>query len=83
MRRTVAEKDWSPRPEPWVAVATAPAMPCVSMSPWFSSASPASQSGGPNAATGVPGSAVTRPVAESMPVTPVSRSIRRSVPPVR
>jgi len=83
IRRTVAEKDWCSIPDPWVAVATAPAMPCVSMSPWFPSARPASQSGEPNAPTGVPGSAVTRPVPRSMSVTPFIRFIRTSVPPVR
>ena len=34
--------------DPCVDVATAPAMVCVSMSPWFCSASPASHKGAPN-----------------------------------
>ena len=41
--------------------AMAPAIAWLSMSPWFASASPASQSGSPNAPIGVPGSATTRP----------------------
>ena len=39
--RSVAEKLGSSLPEPCVPVATAPAMACVSMSPWLASASPA------------------------------------------
>ena len=51
--------------EPCVQVPIAPAMPWVSISPWFASARPASHSGGPNAPTVVPGSAVARPVPAS------------------
>ena len=81
-RRRVAEKDGSPRPEPWVAVATAPAIAWVSMSPWLASARPASHSGSPKSPIGVPGSATTRPVAASIRTSRAAPSVRSSVPSV-
>ena len=81
--RIDAEKLCRPTPDPCVAVPIAPAIPWVSMSPWFASARPASQSGSPKAPIGVPGSARTRPAAASTCVMPprLARSI--SVPSVR
>ena len=48
-------------PVPCVAVASAPASACVSMSPWFSSASPWRAFCGPSAWSLMPASTVTRP----------------------
>ena len=82
-RRSDAENDCSLRPEPCVHVPMAPAMPCVSMSPWLPSAKPAFHSGRPSSATVVPGSADARPVAPSTPSTPCRPSMVTSVPSVR
>ena len=41
-------------PEPWVPVAVAPAIACVSTSPWFASPTPAARSGSPRSAMRVP-----------------------------
>lgn len=64
-------------------VPIAPAIPCVSMSPWFARAYPASHSGGPSAAIVVPDSADARPVAASTRISPCRPSIVSSVPSVR
>ena len=73
-RRSDDEKLPKRRPEPCVAVATAPAMCCATMSPWFASASPAAQSGSPNSPIVVAGPTTTRRRSASVERMPRQRA---------
>src|SRR6266576_2395204 len=81
-RRTPDEKLPSRRPEPCVAVETAPAICWATMSPWFASARPSAQSGTPNSPIVVAGPTTTRrrlASIERMPPSPRRSSSSPSV----
>ena len=59
-------------PEPCVPVAVAPAMACVSTSPWFASPTPAARSGSPRSEMRVPAATTAVPRPASTSLTPVS-----------
>ena len=70
-------------PDPCVDVATAPAMVCVSMSPWFCSASPASHKGAPNWAMVVCALAVAVRALASIAESPLNARVSSKIPSVQ
>ena len=69
-------------PVPWVAVEIAPASVCLSMSPWFSIASPWPCSASARRSIVIPASTLTRPLARSTSSNRSSPSSLSIAPPV-
>ena len=69
-------------PVPCVAVASAPASDCASMSPWFSSASPWRAFSRPRALSVMPACTVTRPDSASASITRCIPEVSTSTPSV-